>query len=180
MSEVPVLVVNKFKVRELELGFYHFAQLIFYLSCPISYKDYKSIYIPSNSATRHISVIAFEFCFQSLNMSTIIFFCPNLAMQLRVCYKRYTIFFCLFQHFRSQFHFVDSKKLHLFDIEPEYANTRHSSLSKFFHAIHYCIVFFLCSFSHIRYVFKLFIANIGLFFRFFKKIFLILQIGNLE
>ncbi len=160
MSEVPVLVVNKLEIGEIKLCFYHFTQLILYFLSPMSYKDYKFINIPCNSATGHISIIAFKFCFQPLNVGTIIFFCPNLTMQLGVCYEWHTILLSLFQHFGSQFHLVYAKEFHFLDVEPEYANARNSAIGKFLHTIHYCVVFFLCSFSHNCVIIKIFLANV--------------------
>ncbi len=160
MSEVPVLVVNKLEIGEIKLCFYHFTQLIFYLSCPFAYKNNKFIYVPGNSSTRHHCVIAFKFCFQPLNVGTIVFFIPYFTVCFGIVDKRYSFVGRHLSYRRCQLHLVDSKEFHRFEVQPENSNTRHSAIGKFLHTIHYCVVLFLCSFSHNCAIIEIFLANV--------------------
>ena len=75
MTKILLLIVDKFEIWESEFLFDKGGEFIKHRLCPMAYKDDELINIPCNTASRHLSIVAFELC--------VFVFCLRLEKVLR-------------------------------------------------------------------------------------------------
>ena len=80
MTEIPVVVVNEFKVWKRELLLHQLRQLVKYGFGPMTYQNNKFINIPCHSPTGHLRVIASELCRDMLSLRLEVLLHPHLPV----------------------------------------------------------------------------------------------------
>ena len=108
VTEIPMFVITKLKVRQGEVLFKQRGQLILYILCPLTDEDHKMIYRPSYTATRYLYIIAAELrrlvrqaASQNTPVSAVLVFehmCKFACVKIDgfcIKSKYYTIFICI-------------------------------------------------------------------------------------
>lgn len=116
-----MLIIEKLEIWKSKFLFYQLGQLGFYLCGPLSYKDYKLINCPGHSSTRHLSIVALEFCGRVCGQCTEVFLLPHLSVKSGVVDVWDAIICSIFYHLWGQFLFSHSKEILFNWIIPEYA-----------------------------------------------------------
>ena len=125
VTEVPVLVVHKLEVRQGELFFQQFGELVLNGLCPFANQDNKLIYVPSNTPPRDLSVVALKLRWLMGCLGAEVLLRPNLAVQLRIVDEGHTILGCLLHHLGCDLLLVHPKEAVLLGVILEYYDARH-------------------------------------------------------
>lgn len=104
---------------------------------PPTYKNYELVNIPANTSTGYLSIVSFEFGVFMFGLGSEEFFCPHLAMKVRIIDEWQPFVSGFFYHLGDQLLFTHAEKAVLFYIIPE--NTAIIKLSWFTCIIAYYI-----------------------------------------
>ena len=141
------MVVDELEVWEGELLFKESRELVLNGLCPLAYKNYEFIDIPSYASTRNLSVITLELSTFTLRLSLKVFPLPYLTMELGVVDERYTFLSCFFYYLRGEFFLVDTKEIVVLWVVPEDSNARHL-LVEGLHILHLSFTVFFVQLCH--------------------------------
>ena len=101
MTEIPMLIIHKLKIRKRKFLLNKGCQFFLYWFCPMTHKNNKLIYVPGNTSSRNHCIVTLEFCFLMLCLSPEILLCPYLSMQMGIVDERKAFFCRIFNHLWS-------------------------------------------------------------------------------
>ena len=159
MTKIPVLVIDKLKVRKREFFFDKGCKLIKNRLCPMAYKNNELIDVPGYTPSWHLSIIALKFRLFMFSLCLKVFFHPDLSVQMRIVDKGKPLVGSFLNHLRRYLFFTNTKKGFVLWIVPENTNARHLFIESL-HVGHLFLMFFVCQLSH-NYPFSLFACKVN-------------------
>lgn len=140
VAQVPMLIIDEFKIRQRELLLEKLSQLFLNGFCPSSYENNKFINVPCYSSSWYLCVVAFKFCFFMLGLGTKVFFGPYLPVKVWVVNEWDSVLSSFLHSLRSQFFFVNTKERMVLRVIPEDSHARHL-LIECSHTFHLSLMF---------------------------------------
>lgn len=137
-----MFVVNVFEVWEGEFLFEEGGKFFLDGLSPMAHENDELVDVPSNTASGYLGVVAFEFGGFMLSLGTEIFFCPNLAMQMRIVDEGHAFFGGFFHLLGGEFLFANAKEIVFFGIVPKDTHAWHL-LVKGAHIVHLRLSIFI-------------------------------------